>query len=193
MGRIVVSTNMTLDGVTDDPAGDEGRPGGGWFLRVTEEDRAAWAATVHAEATEMAAYLIGGRTYEWFARRWVGRDGEQAARFNATPKYVVRTTPGRTDWGPTTELSGDVLARVAELKASVDGDIALYASYRLVTALLAAGLVDEVRLIVFPALAGGGGRLVTDLAAGSDLRLLGSERIGQELVRLRYRVAAVPA
>lgn len=186
MGRIVVSTNMTLDGVSQDPTGEEGFPSGGWFLEISDEDREAWAKTEFEEALGTEAFLLGGRSYEWFAQRWVGRDGGWAERMASLPKYVVRSTPGRSDWGPTTVLDGDVLAAVSALKRTVAGDIVVYASYQLVHALVAHDLVDEVRLIVFPRLAGSGGRLFPELAAGKALRLSNVERIGDGLVRLTY-------
>lgn len=189
MGRIIVSTNTTVDGISQDPSGDEGFERGGWFLEISDQDRAAWAAAALAEARHMRAYLVGGRSYEWFAGRWVDRDGELAELFNAKPKYVVRSREGRSDWGPTTVLDGDLVTAVSELKGALDGDIAVYASYELVQALFESDLVDEVRVIVFPQVAGAGGRLFRDLTRKLPLRLSGVERIGDQLVRTSYEVA----
>src|SRR3954447_22081944 len=108
MGRIVVSTNVTLDGVGQDPTGEEGFAFGGWFLQISDPDREAWAKTEFEEALGADALLLGGRSYDWFASRWVDRDGAWADRLRSLPKYVVRGTAGRDDWGPTTVLTGDV-------------------------------------------------------------------------------------
>ena len=188
MGRIVISTNLTLDGTSDDPTGEDGTTRGGWFGAISGEDRDAWEAVLLAEARNLAAYLIGARSYEWFAQRWVSRPGELADLLNTLPKYVVRTREGRTDWGPTTDLAGDLAVSVAELKRSVDGEIAVYGSAQLVQALLDVGLVDEVRLIVFPQLAGGGGKLFRGTSAPVGLELTRVEQVGAHLVQLCYDV-----
>jgi dihydrofolate reductase len=191
MGRIVVSTNMTLDGISQDPTGEEGFKFGGWFVRISDEDRDAWAKAEFEEALGTEAYLLGGRSYEWFAQRWVGRDGAWAEHMQSVPKYVVRSTPGRSDWGPTTVLEGDVLDEVSKLRQTVAGDIVVYASYQLVHALLEHDLVDEVRLIVFPCVVGSGGRLFPELTDSMALRLCNVETVGEGLVRLAYQL--VPA
>ena len=186
MGRIVVSTNVTLDGISQDPTGEEGFEHGGWFLKSAELDRAAWAEVELEEARHASALLLGGRSYEWFAPRWVGREGEMGERLAALPKYVVRSREGRSDWGPTTVL--DDVEAVAKLKVDVSGDILVYASYELVHALLEDGLVDAVHVIVFPHALGSGGRLFHDLTRSVPLHLTAVEQVGQELVRLSYDV-----
>ena len=188
MGRIVISTNVTLDGVSQDPTGEEGTSVGGWFLRISSGDREAWAALVSAEADNTAALLLGGRTYEWFAQRWVGREDEWATTLGALPKYVVRSRAGRSDWGPTTVLDGDLEAALRGLKSDVDGDIVVYASYQLVRALLTHKLVDELRLVVFPSVNGGGGRLFDDVPTSLSLRE--ARPLGSSLVFLTYDVEA---
>jgi putative ABC transport system permease protein len=132
MGRIVISTNVTLDGVSQDPTGEEGTSVGGWFLRISSSDREAWATLESSEANSTAALLLGGRSYEWFAQRWVGREDEWATTLNAVPKYVVRSHGARSDWGPTTVLDGDLEATLRDLRSDLDGDIVVYASYQLV-------------------------------------------------------------
>jgi dihydrofolate reductase len=190
MGRIVVSTNVTLDGISQDPTGDEGFTFGGWFLQISDADREAWAKAEYEEALGTDAYLLGGRSYEWFAQRWVGREDAWAKRMDGLPKYVVRSTAGRSDWGPTTVLDGDVVGAVSKLKQSVAGDIVVYASYQLVHTLMEHDLVDEVRLIVFPRVLGSGGRLFRELSNGKALRLSNVEKIGESLVRLTYESVA---
>lgn len=186
MGRIVVSTNLTLDGVGQDPTGEEGLTSGGWFEQMSDATREAWGRLEFEEAMAVEACLIGGRSYEWFAQRWAGRGGAWGERLQSLPKYVVRTSAGRSDWGPTTVLSGDVPGEVAKLKQNIAGDIVVYASYQLVHTLFAHDLVDEVRLIVFPHVAGSGGRVFPELPERRALRLSNVEPIGDELVRLTY-------
>lgn len=190
MGRIVISTNMTLDGISQDPTGEEGFEFGGWFTRIPDADREAWAKLEYEEALTTAALLVGARSYDWFAQRWVGRPGDWAAALNALPKYVVRARDGRTDWGPTTVLTGDIAHKVADLKQQVEGDIVVYASYQLVRLLAEQDMIDEVRLIVFPHVLGTGGRVFSELTAPRALRMSGVERIGEGLVQLTYGRAA---
>lgn len=186
MGRIVLSTNVTLDGIGQDPTADEGFEFGGWFNCIADEDREAWAKAFFAEAMATDALLLGARSYEWFASRWIGRDGAWADRLAELPKYVVRSGNGRCDWGPTTVLTGGVAAAVTRLKHQVDGHIALYASYQLVRTLVEHDLLDEVRLMVFPHIVGSGGRAFSDLTASKQLRLTDAHTVGTGLVQLRY-------
>jgi len=187
MGRIVVSTNSTLDGISQDPTGEEGFDLGGWFTRIPDADREAWAKLEFEEAVHTSAVLLGGRSYDWFAQRWVGRPGDWADVLNALPKYVVRSSSGRTDWGPTTEVTGDVAAQLAALKDDVDGDIVVYGSYRLIPLLAEHDLIDEVRLVIFPHVLGAGGRVFSDLAAPLALRLSDVQTVGDGLVQLTYQ------
>ena len=191
MGKIVVSTNVSLDGVGQDPTGEEGFKFGGWFTQMTDADREAWAETEFEEALGADALLLGGRSYEWFAARWVSRDSAWAERLRTLPKYVVRSKAGRRDWGPTTALDGDVVAEVSELKQRIGGHIVVYASFRLVRTLLEHDLVDELRLIVFPQVLGSGGRPFTELSERKLVRLTNVGTVGQGLVRLTYQL--VPA
>lgn len=154
MGTIIVSTNVTLDGISQDPTGDEGFAFGGWFEEMSPADREAWAKIEFEEAMSTDAMLFGARSYEWFASRWVGREGDWGQRLQNLPKYVVRSRPGRDDWGPTHDIDGDVVAQISTLKDSIDGTIVVYASYQLVQTLVEHDLVDEVRLFVFPHLVG---------------------------------------
>src|SRR6202012_2195400 len=150
MGKIVISENVSLDGVIQDPTGDEGFGRGGWFGQVADKDREAFAAAAFDEALRTDALLLGRRSDEWFAARWAARTGEWADRLNGLPKYVVSSTLDEPEWGNSTVLSGDVASEVSKLKQKLAGDIVVYASYQLVRTLLEQDLVDEVRLTVFP-------------------------------------------
>ena len=158
MGRIVVSENVTLDGVVQDPTGEEGFSRGGWFGRIGDEDREAWAQVEMGEALGAEALLLGRRTYAFFAARWPSRSGEWAARLNSLPKYVVSSTLVDPAWTNTTVLT-DVVAEVSKLKQNITGEIAVYASFQLVHTLLGHDLVDELRLMAYPFVLGAGRRL----------------------------------
>jgi dihydrofolate reductase len=187
MARIVVSENITLDGVITDPTGEEGTGHGGWFTRTIDRDREAWAEVEYDEALRSDAVLIGRRSYEYFAPRWADRPGDWADRFNSMPKYVLTSTAGELTWNNSTAVSGEVPTVVAKLKHEVEGDIVVYASSRLVPELVRHGLVDELRLLVFPVVAGMGAGLFASLGALRPLRLIGTRTIGENLLHLVYR------
>jgi hypothetical protein len=98
MGKIVVSENVTLDGVVQDPAGAEGFGRGGWVGRVGERGREEAARVLLDEALGAEAQLLGRRTHEFLAARWPSRSGELADRLNEMPKYVVRRWSRRSTW-----------------------------------------------------------------------------------------------
>src|SRR5215510_13360263 len=98
MGKIVVSENVTLDGVVEDPTGEEGFRRGGWFGRRGDREREAWVAVELEEALAAEALLLGRRSDEWFGTRWSSRTGEWADRLNSLPKYVVSSTLVDAAW-----------------------------------------------------------------------------------------------
>jgi dihydrofolate reductase len=123
MGKIVISENVSLDGVIQDPTGEEGFRHGGWFGQIGDKDREAWAKVELDEALGTEALLLGGRSYEWFATRWASQSGEWADRLNGLPKYVVSSTLEDPDWNNSTVLKGDVVNEVSKLKQEISGDI----------------------------------------------------------------------
>jgi dihydrofolate reductase len=120
MGKIVITTNASLDGVVQDPDGQEGFSHGGWFGRFGGKDLEAWAALATDEALGAAALLLGRRSDEWFASRWLSRSGAWADRLNSMPKYVVSSTLHRARWSNATVLKGDVAAEASQLKQTGD-------------------------------------------------------------------------
>src|SRR3954447_1735068 len=120
MARIVISENFSLDGVVQDPSGAEGFARGGWVGLVT--DREVPGKVLLDEALASEALLLGRRTYEFFAARWPSRDGELADRLNTVAKYVVSSTLEVTEWNNSTQLTGDVVHEVSELKRELAGD-----------------------------------------------------------------------
>ncbi len=189
MGRIVVSENVSLDGVMQDPTGEEGFKQGGWFADIGEADRAAWAERGLGEARDAAALLMGRRSDEYFAERWLSRTGEWAERLNEMPKYVVSSTIESAAWSNSTVLSGDVTGSVATLKRELDGDIVVIASRPLVHRLMEHDLVDELRLVVYPVVLGSGERVFGETAEKTPLRLLGTRTVGDNLALLTYERA----
>jgi dihydrofolate reductase len=194
MGKIVISSNVTLDGVFQDPDGEEGFDRGGWFHQfVTGKDLEEWVARETEEALGAEALLLGGRSSEWFASRMLSRDGadvrvspEWASRVEDMPKYVVSSTVEDLQWHNATVLKGDVVKEISELKRTVEGEIVVYASYQLVRMLIAHNLADELRLVTFPVLLGAGLQIFDGARDKKPLHLLDTRRIGDGLVFSSY-------
>ena len=188
MGKIVITQNVSLDGVVQDPTGEEGFRHGGWFTQVGDNDRDERAKVMLDEALGAEAFLLGRRSYEFLAARWPSRNGELADRLNSLPKYVVSSTVDEPEWTNVTVLSGDVVDEVTSLKQQMDGEIVVYASYELGRTLLEHDLVDEVRLFVFPVVVGAGRRLFGETSDEKPLRLVDSRTVGENLAFLTYEV-----
>lgn len=187
MGKIVISTNLSLDGVVQDPTGEENFRLGGWFGRFGDTDLEAWAEVELEEALAAGALLLGRRSDAWFATRWASRSGALAERLTSLPKYVVSSTLRDPAWNNATVLSGDVVSEVSKLKQELDGDIVVWASYQLGRTLLDNDLVDELRLVVFPVVLGAGERLFGETGDEKPLRLVEATTIGDGLAFLTYR------
>ncbi|MGB6209120.1 dihydrofolate reductase family protein, partial [Mycobacterium sp.] len=145
MGRIIVSENISLDGVIEDPRGEESLGRGDWFAWISEKDREQWAQVLIAEVLAAEALLLGRRTYEYFAARYPSRSGELAHRLNSIPKYVVSATLQDLQWTNSAVLKGQVVNEVSTLKQAFNGEIVVYASGQLAHALIEHDLVDELR------------------------------------------------
>ncbi|MFB9236159.1 dihydrofolate reductase family protein [Plantactinospora siamensis] len=189
MGRIIISENITIDGVIEVSAGADGSGHGGWFARTADRDRTAWAKVGIEEALGARALLMGRRTHAWFVERgWVSRGDEWAERLRELPKHVVSSTAlDAAGWRNSTALRGDVVRGVAELRADVPGDVIVYGSGRLVRTLLEHDLVDELRLMTFPFVVGAGERLFGAVSAMKPMRLVDSRAVGDGLASLVYR------
>ncbi len=188
MGKIVITTNVSLDGAVQDPDGQEGFERGGWFGQFGGKDLEAWATLETDEALGAEALLLGRRSDEWFASRWSSRSGEWAERLNSLPKYVVSSTLKDPRWSNATVLKGDVVDEVSKLKHELDGEILVYASYQLVRTLLEHDLVDELRVVVFPVVLGAGERLFGETSDNKPLRLLDTRTVGDGLAYLTYEL-----
>jgi dihydrofolate reductase len=188
MGKIVISENVSLDGVVQDPTGEEGFRHGGWFGQVGDKDREEWAKVEFEEALGAEALLLGRRSDEYFGPRWTGRSGEWADRLNGLPKYVVSSTLVNPEWSNSTVLKGEVVHEVSKLKQEIDGEIVVYASRQLVHTLMEHDLVDELRLMVYPFVLGAGERLFGETSDKKSIRPRYARTVGDSLVYLTYEV-----
>jgi dihydrofolate reductase len=190
MGKIVMSgpQNVSLDGVVQDPDGQEGFGLGGWFVEFGGKDLEEWNKVALEEALGAEAWLLGRRSYEFFGARWRPRSGELADRINSMPKYVVSSTLEDSEWNNSTVLKGDVVTEVSKLKQQLDGEIVVPASYQLGRTLIEHDLVDELRLVVFPVVLGSGERLFGETSDKKSMRLVSMSTIGDGLAFVTYEV-----
>jgi dihydrofolate reductase len=189
MGKIVISgpQNVSLDGVVQDPDGQEGFRLGGWFGQFGGKDLEQWNKVALDEALRAEAWLLGRRSYEFFGARWQPRSGELADRLNSMPKYVVSSTLGEPGWNNSTVLKGDVVTEVSKLKQELAGEIVVPASYQLGRTLIRHDLADELRLVIFPVVLGAGERLFGETGDKKPMRLVDTRIIGHGLAFLTYQ------
>jgi dihydrofolate reductase len=189
--RLVLQEFMSLDGVTQGPGSPDedttdGFTRGGWFVPFVD---AEFVEIVTGWTAEADAYLFGRRTYEAFARDWPAMPDltdPVAASLNGRPKYVASNTLTSGGWDPTTVLSGDVASQVAELRRQPGKELQIHGSARLGAAMLQAGLVDEVRLVVAPVVVGAGRRMFDEIDEPVGLRPTGAVVTGGGLAVHTY-------
>ena len=190
MGKLVVTEFISLDGIIEDPGGSEGSEHGGWSFRHPAPDGEQFKGD---ELRDSDVQLLGRVTYEGFAAAWPAMEeatGDYGKKMNAMPKVVVSTTLTEPTWNNTTIISGNVADEVARLKAQYDGDILVQGSATLAQTLAEHGLVDEYRLMVHPVVLGTGKRFFSGSAAGTDLQLVDSRKVGPDVLLLIYRPAS---
>jgi dihydrofolate reductase len=188
MGKIVVTEFISLDGVIEDPGGAEDFKYGGWSFEFSRGDEGDQFKL--DETRNSAALLLGRKTYAGFADAWPSREGEFADLFNNMPKYVVSSTLKDPDWTNTTVLDGDLAGEVSKLRDELDGDVVVHGSAQLVQGLMENGLVDELRLMVFPVVLGSGKRLFGETSDKHPLRLADSKVVGDGVLIQVYEPAA---
>ncbi len=178
MRKVVVYELLSLDGVAEDPDA---------FVLDWDEAMDANLAAVIATQDDV---VLGRRSYAEWAGFWPGSDIEPFATFiNGVPKHVATSTPLDGDWAGAIAVEGDLVRHVRELKDRPGSDIGVHASISVARALLAAGVVDELRLVVAPAVAGSGRRLLDDLPA-VRLASLATATSPTGSLLLHYRVLA---
>jgi len=176
--RLTLTEFVTLDGVYQGPGGpteDEsgGFRQGGWLVPFFDEELGQFMGRVF---DDVDAFVLGRRTYEIFAGSWpkvVDPDDPVASRLNSLPKYVASRTLDRADWHNSTVLRGDVVTEVAAFKDQPGRELQMHGSGALAQTLFDAGLIDVVRLIVFPVVLGSGKRLFAEGRTPSSFRLTG--------------------
>ena len=187
---MIVTEFMTLDGVVEAPGGERTHPHAGWTLPYTTDDLLAFKLR---ETLEAESLLLGRRTYEQFAAVWPERDGDFAAKMNAMPKTVVTTRTDDLGWNATRLDAGaggsQIRQALAALKEGDGGPILVPGSATLVRSLIVWGLVDELRLLVYPVLIGGGLRIFPDDRGKWSFELSDLQRFDSGAALHIYRLA----
>jgi dihydrofolate reductase len=177
MRKIIESTLVALDGVIEDPAN--------WAGPYMD---AAFQQAALERLLVSDAMLMGLRTYEILSRDWAQSSDDFAKRINAIPKYVFSSTLQAAGWNNSTIVSGDVLTEVRKLTELPGTDLAVYGHGRFAQALLQCGLIDEIRLSIFPLLVGSG-QLVFQAGQKSELKLIEVSALPSGIVVARYQPA----
>jgi dihydrofolate reductase len=186
MGKIALSQNISLDGVMQSPGPtDVPFKYRGWAVAFdfNYEEEVGLEQAHNAEAL-----LLGRVTYEAMQAFWPTAEGELADRLNELPKHVVSSTLTDPPWNATV-LGDDWPQDVAKLRKELDGEILVYGSRRLSRALIGMGLVDELRLLVYPLVLGAGDRLFGETEDKIPLRLLESRPLRGGVVSMIYASA----
>ncbi|MCB5169527.1 dihydrofolate reductase family protein [Streptomyces bambusae] len=167
MGKLTLTTFLTLDGVMQAPGGpDEDTSGGfaygGWQFPFADQDMGAYMGEVFERS---GAFLFGRRTFDTFAAFWptvtdpANPAHALAERFNTLPKYVASRTLKEPEWAGTTVLDGELPVEITKIKERTEGEVQVHGSGQLAQFLLARDLVDELNLLIHPVFLGQGRRL----------------------------------
>jgi dihydrofolate reductase len=191
MRRVVCAAFVSLDGVMQAPGGPEEDPTvgfehGGWVFPYWDEIVDAAMGETFSRPFDL---LLGRKTWEIFAAHWPHTDEPPADLFNGVTKYVATSSPEPLTWANSVRLEGDVPEAVSRLKQSEGPDLLTQGSSVLVQSLLAAGLVDELNLLIFPVLLGRGKKLLGDAAKPGELELVSSRTSTTGVIIARYRPA----
>lgn len=195
--KLTLTEFLSLDGVCQGPGSpDEDTSGGftqgGWFVPHMDETFMQQAADWLAVADGL---LLGRRTYEEFAQAWPNMTDPNdlfAEKMNSVPKYVVSNSLATAEWSPSAILSGDIPAKVAELKDQPGRELQIHGSARLGQSMLAAGLIDELRLVIAPVLVGSGRRLFPDGGTPAGLKLTSHKVTPAGLAIHTYETTGTP-
>lgn len=169
MSKLIVTEFVTLDGVMEAPGGESTHPHTGWVFDFMSAEQERYKLD---ETLEADSHLLGRVTYESFAAAWPKREGEFADKINSMPKYVVSSTlEDPLEWNNSTLIRGDLAEEVGKLKEQDGGPILVAGSATLVHSLIENDLVDELRLMVFPVMIGGGKRLFPESRQKKSFKL----------------------
>lgn len=188
MRKIIAATFVSLDGVMQAPGGPQEDPVGGfkfggWTFHYFDE---VAGAAMDELFSKPFALLLGRRTYDIFAAYWPYQKDPIADAFNPATKYVATHRPDSLTWQNTQSLGPDIVAALRRLKQEDGPDLLIQGSGNLIQTLLANGLIDEIRLMIFPLLLGKGKRLFGDAAMPAAFKLVKSRTSSTGVIMATY-------
>lgn len=188
MRKIIAATFVSLDGVMQAPGGPQEDPVGGfkfggWTFHYFDE---VAGAAMDELFSKPFALLLGRRTYDIFAAYWPYQKDPIADAFNPATKYVATHRPDTLTWQNTQSLGPDIVAALRRLKQEDGPDLLIQGSGNLIQTLLANGLIDEIRLMIFPLLLGKGKRLFGDAAMPAAFKLVKSQTSSTGVIMATY-------
>jgi dihydrofolate reductase len=190
--KIIAITHVTLDGVMQAPGGPEedstnGFTHGGWSGAYGDDETGRVVDEIIAGEFGL---LLGRRTYEIFAAYWPNHDGNPIGKaFNKATKYVATRSLDRLDWNNSQKIEGDVAGGIRRLKGTAGPELHIWGSSDLLQTLIAADLVDEYRVWVYPVVLGRGKRLFENGVPPRRLTLVESRRSSDGVLLNTYRPA----
>lgn len=196
--RLTATEFLTIDGVMQSPGAPEEDPRdgfdlGGWLPPYFDEETGQYMNEVFDQAD---AFLLGRQTYEAMAAFWPSVDepgNRVASQLNSLPKYVVTSTLTDLSWPGSVPVSGDIAAKVAELKRAPGKELQIHGSGALVRSLMRQDLIDAYRLVIFPVVLGRGQRLFADGVPPTEMRLTGTRATGRGVAMHTYEAAGRPS
>lgn len=197
MGKLSLTSFVTLDGVMQAPGGPSEDPSGGfdlggWSVPYGDEDFGRFMTEVF---DGVGSFLLGRRTYEIFAGYWPKMTDPAdpiASRLNSLPKYVVSTTLDNAEWAGTTIIRGDLAEEVTAIKQRTDGELQVHGSGRLAQALMEHDLIDTLHVLTFPVVLGKGRRLFAEGAVPTAFKHAGARTTGAGVSINTYELAGRP-
>ncbi len=185
MRKLIVTEFVSLDGVMEAPGGEAGYAHAGWVGPLFSDELGAYKLEEQQAADVL---LLGRKTYDSFAGAWPRREGPMAEKINTMRKVVASTTLSSSDWENTTVVDSDLEGAVRTLKGEGGGPVLIAGSRSIVQSLLAAGLVDEINLQVFPLMLGSGMRVYPETSEPVRLELISSRALPNGVVLQSHRV-----
>jgi dihydrofolate reductase len=192
MRKIITLTHLSLDGIMQGPGGPEEDPSngftyGGWATPFRDE---AGGRTVRQAVSGAFDLLLGRRTYDLFTDSWSNNyENPIGKAFNEATKYVVTRSLDRLEWDKSERIDGDVVAQIRRLHASDGADLQVWGSSVLLQTLIAADLVDEHRIWLYPVVLGKGKRLFGDGVPPRALKLVETQSMPSGVLLNVYRPA----
>ncbi len=184
MGKIVITENVSLDGVIEDPTGVEGSKRGGWFWEIDRGEDGEKFTLEKALGTQ--ALLLGRRSYEFFAATWPSRGGESRGQVEQPPQVRRVLDPGGSRLEQLDRTEGRRGRRGLDAKQETEGEIVVLGSPSLARTLIEHDLVDELRLMVYPVVLGAGERLFGETSDKIFMRLVDTRPVGSGIAILIY-------